>query len=249
MDGPTLIMIHGLVGSLDYFDPQSRLPTVHVVTEDLLGYGMLADAPRNKLRLAEQANHIARVIDESHEANIWLLGHSMGGAIAMMVARKRADRIAGIINVEGNFTEQDAFWSNRIAAQTLEEWTRDYATMQANVSAWVTRCGVEPTPQVITWAEHILANQPARTVHAMSNAIVEETAEPSYERTIVDVLDTGIPIHLLSGASSAPSWGVPDFVKRQAASYTEQPTAGHLMMLEDPDGFCDIVTEILNPHA
>ncbi len=52
-------------------------------------------------------------------------------------------------------------------------------------------------------------------------------------------------MHLVAGERSAADWDVPDFVRRAARSYTEQPGAGHLMMLEDPDAFCQIVNEIM----
>ena len=82
METPTLLMIHGLIGSLDYFDPQSRMPNLHVITEDLLGFGQYSDTPTGELTLAAQADHVARCIDETPDGDLWLLGHSMGGAVA-----------------------------------------------------------------------------------------------------------------------------------------------------------------------
>ena len=52
-------------------------------------------------------------------------------------------------------------------------------------------------------------------------------------------------MHWVAGERSAADWDVPDFVRRAARSYTVQPGAGHLMMLEDPDAFCQIVNEIM----
>ena len=58
MDKPTLVMIHGLVGSLRYFDPQARLSGATVIAEDLLGYGRQRDFPPDRLTLAAQADHL-----------------------------------------------------------------------------------------------------------------------------------------------------------------------------------------------
>jgi pimeloyl-ACP methyl ester carboxylesterase len=101
---PSLLMIHGLIGSQHYYEPQSRLRGIWVHTPDLLGYGDWVSVPPSRLTLASQADHIAGVLDRLSTPKVWLLGHSMGGGIAMLVADRRPERIAGVINVEGNFT-------------------------------------------------------------------------------------------------------------------------------------------------
>jgi pimeloyl-ACP methyl ester carboxylesterase len=245
MPKPTLIMIHGLVGSLRYFDPQAYLPDVCVIAEDLLGYGALADAPPQHLTLAAQADHVGRRIDELPDQELWLLGHSMGGAVAVLAADRCPERIAGLINVEGNLTEKDTFWSRKIAAKTPERWAQQYHAMQGNPAGWLERAGVDLTPQRTAWAAHILTFQPAGTVYAMAKALLAETLCAEYLETLRRLLNRGIPMHLLAGERSAGAWGVPDFVRAAAASYTEQPGVGHLMMLEAPDAFCELVPPIV----
>ncbi len=241
-----LVMIHGLIGSLDYFDPDDRIGGARVATPDLLGYGSRADAPIRGLTLAGQAEHMVGLIRALPDETVWLLGHSMGGAVAMLVADQIPDRIAGVINVEGNFSLKDAFWSARIAEQGLEDWTRDYRRMQCDCTGWLQECGIEPSDERIRRAEAVFANQPADTVYAMSNAIVRETAAPAYLDCVRRVVERSCPVHLVAGERSAADWDVPDFVRRAARSYTEQPGAGHLMMLEDPDAFCQIENEIMH---
>jgi pimeloyl-ACP methyl ester carboxylesterase len=249
MDKPTLVMIHGLVGSLRYFDPHTRLPGVNVVAEDLLGYGRHRDVPPQRLTLAAQAEHVVRRIHELPAEELWLLGHSMGGAVAVLAAQRRPEHIRCFINVEGNFTEKDAFWSQKIVAKQPDEWAAEYRAMQADPAGWLQRCGIQPDSQRTTWAEHILEHQSADTVRAMAKAILEETLVPEYLEAVRRLFDGGLPMHLIAGEKSAADWDVPDFVRAAAASYTEQPGVGHLMMLEDPDGFCRIVASILGVEA
>ena len=242
---PSLVMIHGLIGSLDYFDPGERIGEARVVTLDLLGYGSLADVPTRGLALAGQAEHVVGLVRSLPDETVWLLGHSMGGAVAMLVADRIPDRMAGVINVEGNLSLKDAFWSARIAEQGLEDWTLEYRRMQCDCAGWLEKCGIEPSDERIRRAETVLANQVAETVYAMSRAIVRETAAPAYRDCVRRVVEQSCPVHLVAGERSAADWDVPDFVRRAARSYTEQPGAGHLMMLEDPDAFCQIVNEIM----
>lgn len=245
MNEPTLLMIHGLVGSLHYFDPQARMSGAVAVTEDLLGYGRRSNVSPERLTLIAQADHVARRIDELPCEKLWLLGHSMGGAVAVLAANRRPKRTRGIINVEGNFAEKDTFWSRRIAARRPDEWAEDYRAMQDDSAGWLERCGVRPDPQRVAWADHILENQPAGTVYTMAKALLRETLCPEYLDVVRRVVERGVPMHLVAGEKSAADWGVPDFVHHAAASYTEQPDVGHLMMLEAPGEFCRILASIL----
>ncbi len=169
----------------------------------------------------------------------------MGGAVAMLVADLIPDRIAGVTNVEGNFSLKDAFWSARIAEQGLEDWACDYRRMQCGCAGWLKKCGIEPSDERNRRAEALFANQSAETVCAMSNAIIRETAAPAYLDCVRRVVERNCLVHLVAGERSAADWDVPDFVRRAARSYTVQPGAGHLMMLEDPDAFCRIVNAIM----
>jgi pimeloyl-ACP methyl ester carboxylesterase len=242
---PTLVMIHGLIGSLRYFAPATRLPGIRIIAEDLLGYGRQARVPVEGVSLVDQAEQVAGALGAAGEAPVWLLGHSMGGAVAVLVAARHPERVAGLINVEGNFTAVDTFWSGRIATLTAEDWAAEYRVMQADPAGWLERCGVEPDAQRTQWAAEILQNQPASTVQAMARALVQETRDPGYLGTVQRLVDAGLPLHLIGGARSAGGWGVPPFVRRAAASYTEQPGVGHLPMLEDADAFCRIVESCL----
>jgi pimeloyl-ACP methyl ester carboxylesterase len=242
----TLVMIHGLIGSLRYFEPEKRLPQVRILAPDLLGYGQYQDAAPDSLTLHNQADHVIMRINESGAQSVCLLGHSMGGAIAMMVAARMPERVAGVINVEGNFTLKDAFWSRKIAEGGPDAWEKEFKRMQSDVPAWLHRCSVEPTEPRIEWTQAILDHQPPATVFAMSRAIVEETDDPTYLETVRGSIDRGLPIHLLAGERSADAWDVPPFVRQAAASDIIQPHVAHLMMLEAPDAFCRLIARILS---
>ena len=244
MAKPVLLMIHGLVGSLEYFNPTSRIRAFRVATVDLLGYGEHRDAPQERLSLSVQADHVLGCAKERGSDGLFLAGHSMGGAVAMLAAARRPGPIRGIINIEGNFTSKDAFWSGRIVRQSPDAWAKRFELMRADAAAWLRQCGVEPSEQRLAWAEHILDHQASGTVYSMSKAIVEEAAGEDYLAAIRRVVDSGIEIHLVAGERSAAAWDVPDFVRAAARSYTEIPGAGHLMMLEKPDAFCRAIDRV-----
>jgi pimeloyl-ACP methyl ester carboxylesterase len=251
---PHLLMIHGLLGSIDYFDPRSYLAGLHVHTPDLLGYGAKAsDVPAAAIDLHLQADTIVQMIRERIGAPTWLLGHSVGGAVAMLVAQRAPEMVAGLISVEGNFTLNDAFWCSKVAATELEEWQQQYRNMEADPEGFLTRGAIALNEQRLAWARAILGNQGAATVHSMATSVIRETSGPAYLELVRTVVRR-TPIHLLAGERSADGWDVPEWVRTAARSSLVMPGIGHMMMLEDPAGFCRIVRALVegapvNPAA
>jgi lipase len=55
------------------------------------------------------------------------------------------------------------------------------------------------------------------------------------------------PVHLVAGEHSRSAWNVPDWALSRARSYTEMPGVGHLMTIERPEAFGDLVAGLLEP--
>jgi pimeloyl-ACP methyl ester carboxylesterase len=221
-----------------------------VYTPSLIGYGTNRAADVKDLHLDDQARWVAASI-RAHsvyvEEPVWLLGHSVGGAVALLVVDMYPDLVAGVISVEGNFTLQDAFWCRRIASLSPAAWAQEYRELYADLGAWLRGNGIEPTSQRIAWAEQVLSHQPATTIQAMAKAVVRETGDSQYLQRVRGVLERGLPLYLLAGERSAPDWDVPDWVRSAAHRSVIQPGVGHLMMLEEPATFCQLVRELVLP--
>ena len=249
MRHPPLLMIHGLMGSINFFAPRDYLVGLDVHTPDQLGYGSNGAAlPSTAISLHQQADAIAQLLRERIGVPTMLLGHSVGGAVAMMVAHRVPELVLGLVSVEGNFTLNDAFWCASIAATEPGEWERLYQTMASDPEGFLSRGAIAVSEQRLAWARAILANQGAATVHAMARAVIAETGVPAY-LDLVRAVTRRTPIHLLAGERSVAGWDVPDFVRRAALSSSVIPGTGHMMMLEDPAGFCGRVRALVEGQA
>ncbi len=240
-----VVLVHGLIGSLGYFHPESRLSAHSVHAIDLLGYGVFRCVDPLQPGLTRQVDHVAALIESLGVGCAWLVGHSLGGAIAMLVADSRPDLVCGLINVEGNFTLKDAFWSSRIMKLTPAQWRMEYRAMRADIHTWLTKCAIDPTPQRIEWATAMLDHQCPETIHTMSEALINATGAPEFLDTVQRIVDRELPLHLIAGRRSLAQWDVPEFVRRAAISLNVFEGAGHLMMLERPDAFCDVIARLL----
>lgn len=97
--GPSVVMLHCSGSSGAQWDGWSdRLGGgFQVVAPDLFGCG--ASTPWSGVTLDEQARGIAAVLDQLH-GPVHLVGHSMGGAVALATALKREWRLASLTLIE-----------------------------------------------------------------------------------------------------------------------------------------------------
>jgi pimeloyl-ACP methyl ester carboxylesterase len=243
-----IVFIHGIFQMLGDLPAAQFFASRPVLVPDMLGYGTQAAAPVERISIGAQADYLAAQIRARGPAKAHVVGHSVGGAVAMLLARRHPEVVASLINVEGNFTLGDAFWTGKLAAMTLPELAALLQSYQDDVSAWLTGAGIEPTPERVAVSRRGLRAQPAATVKAMAQSVIATTSQPSYLEDVDAVLDSGIPVHLFAGELSRAGWHVPESVLRRAASMTVQPGVGHMMMLEAPEEFCARIAKLTAKH-
>ncbi|MFD0204829.1 MULTISPECIES: alpha/beta fold hydrolase [Saccharothrix] len=244
-----VIFIHGLIGS--FADPRALAPLHPAPTlcPDLHGYGAEARAEPGTITIDRQVEYLRAAIDEALPGGpVHLVGHSVGGVIATAFAHRFPERTSTLVSVEGNFSLVDAFWSRQLAAKTAAEVEQVVRADRADPERWLRAGGVEPTGEHLRAAAQDLAYQPASTVHAMARAVVEYTAGPDYQQLLREVFER-VPVHLVAGARSRAGWDVPGWALSAAASCTELPRTGHMVMLEAPDEFGALLAGLLAPTS
>jgi pimeloyl-ACP methyl ester carboxylesterase len=243
MEKPSpLIMLHGLMGTQSFYSPTEHIRTLPVYTPDLIGYGELQIDSGTPITLERQAGWVIEYLRGHVRKPSWLLGHSVGGAVAMLAAWAAPELVRGVISAEGNFTLNDAFWCTKIAALSEEEWAVEHRRILDDPAGWLESAGVALSPQRLVWAREMLLNQPHTTIQSMARAVVGETGVPGYLEKVRAVVEHGTPIYLLAGSRSASEWDVPEWVRDAARDYVVQQDVGHMMMLEQPETFCRIVS-------
>jgi lipase len=112
-----VLFVHGFIGTLDVTGYE--LPHA---APDLLGYGEHRGVPFDAISIPGQVEHLRAFVDARFGSEpVDVVGHSVGGAIAMLFARAYPECVRRIVNVEGNFTLGDAFWSASVGRMSQAE--------------------------------------------------------------------------------------------------------------------------------
>jgi pimeloyl-ACP methyl ester carboxylesterase len=98
-EGPVLVMIHGAGGRAQFWQNQVRFldGSVNALALDLPGHG--ASRGEGEERIEDYATWLAGVLERISVGPVFLMGHSMGGAIAQEMAVSHPELLGGIILV------------------------------------------------------------------------------------------------------------------------------------------------------
>src|SRR6266581_7700847 len=123
---PVVVFLHGLGGASSEAFPtiahHSSLAGSRVLLIDLLGFGY-SDAPADfGYTVEEHADSVAALLDHLDLRGVHVVGHSMGGSIAIALAARHPGLVACLVVAEGNLDPGKGSLSVRIAAQSEQEY-------------------------------------------------------------------------------------------------------------------------------
>jgi pimeloyl-ACP methyl ester carboxylesterase len=240
-----VLFIHGIFEMLGLLRVHASILARPVLIPTLPGYEKgVGERPPGLISLREAAHYLRNVILEAGYERVHVVGHSVGGTVGVLLTHEFPEVVLSFVNVEGNFTLKDAFWTKRLAEMSEPEAEAEMSHDRADCRAWLRKTGTKSTPEGLAIVEYGLGVE-TRTVQAMARSVIETTDDPQYFQWVNEILDRGTPVHLFAGERSRPGWDVPEWVIQKAASLTEQPGVGHMMVLEQPEEFLRIVAGLI----
>lgn len=243
-----LVFLHGIGGGKEIWQPQLDFFVergFRAVAWDMPGYGLSPMLPHYSF--ATFAAALARVLDAVTSTRIVLVGHSMGGMIALEAAARYPHRLAGMVLActSPAFGKKENAWQQafiRARTRPLDEGKTMLDLARALVP---TLLGPEADPHARRLAVGVMSRVPPDTYRAALEALVQ------FDRR--DVLPTiCVPTLALAGEHdhTAPA----DVIERMAklmpdARYLCIPHAGHLGNVEQPAAFNQAVLDFVSGLA
>lgn len=152
-----IFFIHGLGCSQNTFNDAwhaEGLSNYSLVTMDLPGFGESSMSDNFSCDMEAHAEICRDVLSHFSGYRIHLVGHSMGGAIGILLTDMIHDRLASFVNIEGNLIGRDCTVSREKSSVSFE----DFINKQLPALILTTSLSVEPGRRM--WSRYIkMANK------------------------------------------------------------------------------------------
>lgn len=236
-EGPLLLLIHGWSCHQDFWAPQIEplSQRFRVVTIDLPGHGE-ASANRDDRRWSIEAfgADVTAVVDALGASDVGLVGHSMGGAVAVEAALALGPKCRFVLGVD-TFNEA-AFYGRRPDGEIRERraaFGADFAgTMRGMVGA-ITDPSADPA--VVSWIGDAMACSHPPVALAVLEALLAWDIEARWG-------ELGVPAATINSAMLAARNELLDLPGLEIHPVAN---AGHFPMLEVPDAFNAMLLDLL----
>jgi len=229
-DEPALVFIHGLgSASSSWFPRILRYPgiaTRRAVLVDLLGFGFSDRSSKFWYSMEDHADTVASLLDHLDLEHCAVIGHSMGGSIAIVLATTRPDLVSKLIIAEGNLDSGPGSVSRPITAQTEEQFMKNgYAAFLRGIisEGWTDYAGT------------VQSSDPC-AMHRSAVSLIGKR-EPTFREQL---LSLSIPRTFIFGQKTLPSPDV-EVLSAQGINVRIVENSGHDMMSDNPDGFAEAI--------
>ena len=240
--GPPLLLLHAFPLDRGMWQPQlaALADVARVVAIDMPGFG---ESPPVLFSIEGVADAVAEFLTVRDIPKAVVCGLSMGGYVALALARKHADKLSGLILADTRAGVDDSTAkANRdksIALATEKGSTALFDTMVPKVLSEAT---LADKPSVVERVKALAAKQPAASVVAALSALRDRPdANPGLKniavRTLVIVGEFDAVTPPLAAANLS--------AQIRGSELVHIPDAGHLSNLENPEAFNGAVRKFL----
>lgn len=239
--GPELVWIHGLGEWSLCFDEIARHAAfagfAHTLP-DLPGYGRspwpARPGPPEGCSLEALADHLAAWL--APRPRPILLGHSMGGVLATLVAERIP--AAGVVDIDGNLSRGDCTFSARGASFTLDDFiARGFAELRADVYAG------GATDRALRGYHAALSAASPAVFHRNATDLVAASATEALAPRLAKLRCPALFVAGVPTGICAYSRGLLD---HHGARWIGVEPAGHWVFIDQPDAFAAAVRPFLD---
>ena len=261
-DAPTLVFIHGWLLSRHYWQPlfENLARDFRCLCYDLRGFGDSQppagthDGAANSYSLEAYARDLEQLLVDLDLDRVWLVGHSLGGSIALWGGDRCPQRVRGMIcvNAGGGVYLKEEFERFRAAGEQLVRFRPPWLQHLPLMDLAFTRMMVAQ-PLKRHWGRQRLADFLRADRAAALGSLLESTTELEVHHLPRLVARLKQPAYFLAGARDRVM--EPKYVRHLASFHPlfsenliEIADCGHMAMVEQTAATATIVRDILARH-
>ncbi len=259
-----LVFIHGWLLSRHYWDPviQRLQSDYQCLSYDLRGFGESQLTPENLTQASaytpvSYAEDLAHLLDQLKIESAWLIGHSLGGTIALFGADQLPQQVKGVIcvNAGGGIYLQEEFARFRKAGEQIVKFRPRWLCNLPLLDLVFTRTQVN-RPISRQWGRQRIVDFVVAHPEAALGALLDSTTEAEVHRLPKLVSDLKQPVYFLAGVQDKVM--ELQYVRHLAQFHwlsqqgtnnvIEIPNCGHMAMVEQPDAIATHLQTLLKQN-
>jgi esterase len=240
----TLVVLHGLMGSSENWRTIQRAlaSEIRVICLDFANHGRSPSAPF--FTLDTLASDVFETLDSLGVTSFFLLGHSLGGKVAMLMASARPERISGLIVVD--VTPDAISPAHLFVLKACKSLGLEKATTRAELDAELAKYVVHPESRAFL-LKNVTRDDAGRFFwripldYLIANyAAVSEALhlKMPYQGPMLMIAGGKSPFHVMQQE---------DALRQLFPKITFEvfAGAGHLLHSEEPQRFIEVVTKFV----
>lgn len=256
---PVLVLIHGWLLSRQYWQPLVEQLSINYpcLCYDLRGFGDSQGFSNREgeYTLSSYAHDLKSLLEQLEIEQAWLVGHSLGGSIALWGAQCCSERIEGVIclNAGGGVYLKEEFDRFRRAGQQLIRYRPQWLPYLPLIDILFTRA-MTAKPIARYWGRQRVIDFVKADAVAAVGSLLESTTEAEVHRLPQLVSQLEQPVYFIAGEKDTIM--EPKYVGYLASFHhlfqcrgenvIEIPNCGHMSMVEQPEKVVNIMEEILS---
>jgi len=255
--GEALLLLHGMAGSSDTW--RAVIPQLskkyRVVAPDLLGHGQSAK-PRGDYSLGAFAVSLRDLLDELGITRATIVGHSLGGGVAMQFVYQHPDYCQRLILISSGGLGPDVGWTLRLLSAPGAELVlpaiapRPVLAVGNKLRSWFSSVGIQSPRGAEMWnAYSSLSDSKTRQAFLRTLRSVVD-----YRGQAVSALNR---LHLTSDLPTMAVWGDRDQIIPVDHAYAAQAArpgsrlevltgVGHFPQVERPSELVDLIDDFID---
>jgi len=203
------------------------------------------------------ARDLKFLLQELNISSAWLIGHSLGGTIALWTAQQMPQSIKGVIcvNAGGGIYLKESFEQFRAVGTQLVKLRPRWLPLLPLVDLWMTRANVARAI-ARSWGRQRIVDLAIAHPEAALGALLDSTTETEINRLPQIVSQLQQPVYFLAGDKDKIM--EPKYVRHLASFHPlfqacgenviEIPECGHLAMLEQTDMVAEQIRAIVTQY-
>jgi pimeloyl-ACP methyl ester carboxylesterase len=259
--GPVLLLLHGITNSAASWEPvfAQLARRFTVIAPDLLGHGQSAK-PRGDYSLGASASLMRDLMVALGHERATIVGHSLGGGIAMQMAYQFPERVERLVLVSSGGLGHEVTPMLRAVALPAAEYvlpllaSRPLVTVGAKLGGWIQQIGLRVGADIAAMASGVASLQDIEARRAFVHTA----------RSVIDISGQRVSaidkLYLAEAVPTLIMWGDRDSIipaHHGIRAHELMPGsrlrvfggAGHFPHHDEPAGFTAALTDFIDTTA